>query len=653
MECSNNNNRNKQRLNLRNSLALATMTATLAISTVSSFTTTTTTDCGNAPMTSPLHIFQVSSSLSPLLSSSSLRMSSLAANPDILLRDHIETTLSKATVVDENTKTRQRRVKRKSTTSTKKAVQTKREIVLPTRHLPSYYEDEKELVSQPSLSITSDESLSSVTTGRDTRMMFKRISTTPDRGAKRPQLSRQRRINVTAASATTALAEAFSEVQQKEKLSLTKSESSKSSSVASTSLHATSTSTRTSGSRSSTMPGFQSRKQTGKYRAHQDGLSIVYASNSSTKIRKTVEKQTKKDESKRSKANSDNMYAASASVPDSLIQFTNEIHRTTSRITPSEEIELGTKTQEAMKLQQLYDNLESKYNREPTDEEWCAAAGKMNMEALRQTIEEGMDAKNQLVSSNLRMVQGVVNLYIRNGLGSQYNAGDLMQEGTVALIRAAEKFEPKRGFRFSTYAMYWIRAAVKRSQILQSRVINVPQRIHETHKKLQTVEKDLQNELGRKPNREELAMAMGITETQLERCITAMSQTCYSLDAPIQNTLKPGKDDKNGDTMYDLVECKVDDSEYQKLQRSLMKDHLVDTIKRYLSPHEVDILLLRYGLMDERTLPHGFSGPLTIAEVSRLVGLKPDKVRRMINNSLRHLRPLIAAEWEDFESVLE
>eukprot|EP00957_Ditylum_brightwellii_P107066 8169161-Ditylum_brightwellii.AAC.1 len=125
------------------------------------------------------------------------------------------------------------------------------------------------------------------------------------------------------------------------------------------------------------------------------------------------------------------MYAASASVPDSLIQFTNEIHRTTSRITPSEEIELGTKTQEAMKLQQLYDNLESKYNREPTDEEWCAAAGKMNMEALRQTIEEGMDAKNQLVSSNLRMVQGVVNLYIRNGLGSQYNAGDLMQEGTV------------------------------------------------------------------------------------------------------------------------------------------------------------------------------------------------------------------------------
>ena len=71
------------------------------------------------------------------------------------------------------------------------------------------------------------------------------------------------------------------------------------------------------------------------------------------------------------------------------------------------------------------------YGREPSDDEWCAASGKINMEALQDAIQEGINAKNQLVTSNLRMVQGVVNLYIRNGLGSQYNAGDLMQEGTV------------------------------------------------------------------------------------------------------------------------------------------------------------------------------------------------------------------------------
>ena len=75
-----------------------------------------------------------------------------------------------------------------------------------------------------------------------------------------------------------------------------------------------------------------------------------------------------------------------------------------------------------------------KYGREPSDDEWCTAAGKINMDALQDAIQEGIHAKNQLVTSNLRMVQGVVNLYIRNGLGSQYNAGDLMQEGTVVSI---------------------------------------------------------------------------------------------------------------------------------------------------------------------------------------------------------------------------
>lgn len=101
------------------------------------------------------------------------------------------------------------------------------------------------------------------------------------------------------------------------------------------------------------------------------------------------------------------------------------------RITPSEELRLGRLTQEAIQLQSLYDNLQDTLQREPTDDEWCAAAGKINVEAIRQALEEGMEAKNKLVTSNLRMVQGVVNVYIRNGLSGQYNAGDLMQDGIV------------------------------------------------------------------------------------------------------------------------------------------------------------------------------------------------------------------------------
>ena len=92
---------------------------------------------------------------------------------------------------------------------------------------------------------------------------------------------------------------------------------------------------------------------------------------------------------------------------------------------------MGEQTQEAVRLQKIYDGLVTRLDREPTDEEWCAASGKINMEAFRQAIEDGLEAKNKLVPANLRMVQGVVNVYIRNGLSGQYNAGDLMQEGIV------------------------------------------------------------------------------------------------------------------------------------------------------------------------------------------------------------------------------
>uniref|UniRef100_A0A7S2UP05 RNA polymerase sigma-70 domain-containing protein n=1 Tax=Attheya septentrionalis TaxID=420275 RepID=A0A7S2UP05_9STRA len=402
------------------------------------------------------------------------------------------------------------------------------------------------------------------------------------------------------------------------------------------------------GSKSSTMPGFRTRSQTGRRKAFNDGIRIVEQT-SGRNLQHLL--KSKENSLKQKEKNSISMYKRSATVPDSLIQFSNEIH-SKSRITPKEEKELGAKTQEALKLQQMYETLKVNLNREPTDDEWCAAAGKINTEAIRQAIEDGLAAKNELVTANLRMVQGVVNLYIRNGLGSQYNAGDLMQEGTIALIRAAEKFEPQRGFRFSTYAMYWIRAAVKKSQTVQSRAVSVPQRLHENYKRVLKTENELTKELGRKPTPDELAVASEMSVAQLERCVRALSQRYYSLDAEIDNGFKPNNSGTRKDTMHDIVQAKTDSSENQKVQRMFIKDDLIETMRRYLTPDEVDLLLLRYGLMDERTAPHGFSGPLTIAEVSRLVGYKPDKVRRMLISALDQLKHLIADEWADFENEL-
>lgn len=176
-------------------------------------------------------------------------------------------------------------------------------------------------------------------------------------------------------------------------------------------------------SKSSTMPGFDD---------HSTGQRVAFERAMARQEKVTGKKivYSKKATDARKRSAQEKMYQSSASVPDSLIAFTKEIHEE-ERITPAEEVTLGGKTQELIRIQNLKLQLEEKLDREPTDEEWCAAAGKINMTCLRQCLEEGTEAKEKLVVSNLRMVQRVVNLYIRNGLGSEYNAGDMMQEGTL------------------------------------------------------------------------------------------------------------------------------------------------------------------------------------------------------------------------------
>ena len=182
--------------------------------------------------------------------------------------------------------------------------------------------------------------------------------------------------------------------------------------------------------RSSTMPGFSERGPTDREKAYKDGIKLAER-RSGKDLSKVLNTDAAKKERRR--ASGQSMYRTSSSVPDSMIQFADEIHDI-DRITPKEEITLGEKTQEAIQLQNVYDDLKKNLCREPTPEEWCAASGKINMEAISQAIEEGLEAKNTLVTANLRMVQGVVNLYIRNGLGAQYNAGDLMQEGVMVSL---------------------------------------------------------------------------------------------------------------------------------------------------------------------------------------------------------------------------
>jgi len=390
---------------------------------------------------------------------------------------------------------------------------------------------------------------------------------------------------------------------------------------------------------SSTMPGFREGKNTFRKKAYSDGIKVAQQNSRIEFVETAVSRKKRVLECGQA------MYMTSKSVPDSLVQFANEIHDV-DRITPEEEISLGEKTQEALRIQHIYDGLVAKLERDPTDDEWCAASGKFNMEAIAQIVDEGLEAKNRLVTSNLRMVQGVVNVYIRNGLQGQYNAGDLMQEGILALIRAAEKFDPSRGFRFSTYAMYWIRSAIKRDQCSQSRIIQIPQRLHETNKRITVNRKELTEMFNRGPTQVELSKAVGMTVAQIERCEVAISQKMHSLDQNMVNRNNPMKVDEHRDTLYSIIASKSDEGEYNEFDLNNLREDLLRALNLHLTEEESTILILKFGMDDEYASSKKIGR--SIAEVGEIIGLKPDKVRRIIKRSLKQLEALIGDEFRSY-----
>ncbi|MBD2292265.1 RNA polymerase sigma factor RpoD [Anabaena sphaerica FACHB-251] len=329
-----------------------------------------------------------------------------------------------------------------------------------------------------------------------------------------------------------------------------------------------------------------------------------------------LEPQTDEDDAKSGKAAKSRRRTQSKKkhyTEDSIRLYLQEIGRI-RLLRADEEIELARKIADLLELERVRDQLCEQLEREPEFKEWAEAV-QLPLPTFRYRLHVGRRAKDKMVQSNLRLVVSIAKKYMNRGLSFQ----DLIQEGSLGLIRAAEKFDHEKGYKFSTYATWWIRQAITRAIADQSRTIRLPVHLYETISRIKKTTKLLSQEMGRKPTEEEIATRMEMTIEKL-RFIAKSAQLPISLETPI------GKEEDS--RLGDFIESDGETPEDQ-VSKNLLREDL-EKVLDSLSPRERDVLRLRYGLDDGRMK--------TLEEIGQIFNVTRERIRQIEAKALRKLR---------------